>query len=86
MRQYLALRIKCIGISSRRRIPGNGSAAALIRLAGAFALVSLLVWREVRRAEAGPASEPAPRRADLLIVPLLALFVIVVVLELVRML
>ena len=51
-----------------------------------IALVSLLVWREVRRAEAGPASEPAPRRADLLIVPLLALFVIVVVLELVRML
>ena len=51
-----------------------------------IALVSLLVWREVRRAEAGPASEPAPRRADLLIDPLLALFVIVVVLELVRML
>ncbi|TMM00506.1 MAG: hypothetical protein E6G10_15515 [Actinobacteria bacterium] len=50
------------------------------------ALVSLLVWREVRRAEAGPASEPAPRRADRLIVPLLALFAIVVVLELVRML
>ena len=40
MREYLALRIKCIGISSRRRIPGNGSAAALIRLAGAFALLT----------------------------------------------
>ncbi|HEY3020256.1 MAG TPA: hypothetical protein VGJ32_08690 [Solirubrobacteraceae bacterium] len=50
------------------------------------ALVSLLVWREVRRAEAGPASEPAPHRADRLIVPLLALFAIIVVLELVRML
>ena len=54
MRQYLALRIKCIGISSRRRIPGNGSAAALIRLAGAFALLTGCT----QPGPPGPTSEP----------------------------
>ena len=54
MREYLALRIKCIGISSRRRIPGNGSAAALIRLAGAFALLTGCT----QPGPPGPTSEP----------------------------
>ena len=61
-------------------LPGN--ADALIGVA----LIALLVWREVRGAEAGPASEPAPRRADRLIVPLLAAFALIVVLDVARML
>jgi hypothetical protein len=61
-------------------LPGN--ADALIPVA----LIALLVWREVRGAVAGPASEPAPRRADRLIVPLLAAFALIVVLDVARML
>ena len=51
-----------------------------------IALISLLVWREVRRAAAGPASEPAPRRADRAMVALLALFALIVILQLARLL
>jgi hypothetical protein len=51
-----------------------------------LALIGLLAWREVRRASAGPGTLPADHWADRLIVPLLVLFSVIVVLELVRML
>ena len=51
-----------------------------------LALIGLLVWRELRRAAAGPASEPAPSPLDRAIVPLLALFALIVVVQLARLL
>ena len=51
-----------------------------------LALIALLVWRELRRAAAGPASEPAPSALDRAIVPLLALFALIVILQLARLL
>ena len=61
-------------------LPGNADAIVSV------ALVALLVWREVRGAEAGPASEPRPRRADRFVAPLMALFGLILALEIARML
>ena len=59
-----------------------GTLDALVPLA----LIALLVWRELRRAAAGPASEPASSPVDRAIVPLLAIFALIVVLQLARLL
>jgi hypothetical protein len=61
-------------------LPGNLDALAPV------ALLGLLAWRELRRAAAGPASEPASSPLDRAIVPLLAIFALIVVLQLARLL
>ena len=61
-------------------VPGNLDALIPI------ILISLLVWREVRRSATGPSTEPPARRSDRVVGPLVALFVIIVALQLGHML